>query len=51
MSRAYRIKVQESLRRVLRASDHVRTELEMLEILPARADGRAARGRVAAARL
>jgi hypothetical protein len=34
MSRVYRIKVRESLRRVLRASDHVRTELEMLEILP-----------------
>jgi hypothetical protein len=34
MSRAYRIKVQESLRRVLRASDHIRTELELLEILP-----------------
>ncbi len=35
MSRAYRIKVQESLRRVLKASDHIRTELEILEILPA----------------
>lgn len=35
MSRAYRIKVKESLRRVLRASDHVSTELELLEILPA----------------
>ena len=34
MSRAYRIKVQESLRRVIRASDHVRTDLEILEILP-----------------
>jgi hypothetical protein len=34
MSRAYRIKVQESLRRVIRASDHVRTDLEVLEILP-----------------
>src|SRR5580704_1148777 len=34
MSRAYRIKVRENLRRVLRASDHVRTELELLEILP-----------------
>src|SRR5262245_26212864 len=34
MSRAYRIKIQEKLRRVLKASDHVRTELELLEILP-----------------
>jgi hypothetical protein len=34
MSRAYRIRVRESLRRVLRASDHVSTELELLEILP-----------------
>jgi FtsH ternary system domain X5 len=34
MSRAYRIRVRESVRRVLRASDHVRTELELLEILP-----------------
>jgi hypothetical protein len=35
MSRAYRIRVQESLQRVIRASDHVSTQLEMLEILPA----------------
>jgi hypothetical protein len=35
MSRAYRIRVRESLRRVLRAHDQVSTELEMLEILPA----------------
>jgi hypothetical protein len=34
MSRAYRIKVSESLRRVIRASDHVSTRLEVLEILP-----------------
>jgi DNA anti-recombination protein RmuC len=35
MSRAYRIKVRESLRRVIRAKDHVSTQLELLEILPA----------------
>jgi hypothetical protein len=34
MSRAYRIKVAETLRRVLRASDGVSTQLEILEILP-----------------
>jgi hypothetical protein len=34
MSRAYRLKVSESLSRVLRASDHVSTQLELLEILP-----------------
>ena len=34
MSRAYRIKVSESLNRVIRASDHVSTQLEVLEILP-----------------
>src|SRR5690606_18780504 len=34
MSRAYRIKVRESLSRVIRASDHVSTQLELLEILP-----------------
>lgn len=34
MSRAYRIRVSESLRRVIRASDHVRTQLEILDILP-----------------
>ena len=34
MSRAYRIRVQESLRRVIRASDHVSTDLELLDILP-----------------
>lgn len=35
MSRAYRIKVNESLSRVIRAGDHVKTQLELLEILPA----------------
>src|SRR5437762_245974 len=34
MSRAYRIKVRESLKRVLRAKDGVSTQLELLEILP-----------------
>lgn len=34
MSRAYRIKVSESLSRVIRASDHVSTQLELLDILP-----------------
>ncbi len=34
MSRAYRIKVRESLRRVLRAHDRVSTQLELLEVLP-----------------
>lgn len=34
MSRAYRIRVKESLSRILRASDHVSTQLEILEILP-----------------
>jgi tryptophan 2,3-dioxygenase len=35
MSRAYRIRVRESLQRVIRATDHVSTQLEVLEILPA----------------
>jgi hypothetical protein len=35
MSRAYRIKVRESLRRVIRAHDRVTTQLELLEVLPA----------------
>ena len=35
MSRAYRIRVRESLRRTLRAEDRVQSELELLEILPA----------------
>ncbi len=34
MSRAYRIKVKESARHVIRAGDHVSTSLEVLEILP-----------------
>ncbi|MFN4260500.1 MAG: hypothetical protein ACK4RK_14495 [Gemmataceae bacterium] len=34
MSRAYRIQVRESLRRVLRGSDRVSTQLELLDILP-----------------
>jgi hypothetical protein len=34
MSRAYRIQVSESICRVIRASDHVRTRLEILQILP-----------------
>ena len=35
MSRAYRIKVSQSLRRVIRAEDHVSAQLEILEVLPA----------------
>ena len=34
MSRAYRLKVRESLRRILRAQDRVSTQLELLEVLP-----------------
>ncbi len=34
MSRAYRISVSESLRQIIRGSDHVGTDIEMLEILP-----------------
>lgn len=34
MSRAYRISVRESIRRVVRGSDRVATRLELLEILP-----------------
>jgi hypothetical protein len=34
MSRAYKIKVKESARHVQRASDHVCTQLELLEVLP-----------------
>ena len=34
MSRSYRIKVRESLRRLIRAADHVTAQLEILEILP-----------------
>jgi FtsH ternary system domain X5 len=35
MSRAYRIRVSESLSRTLRAEDSVSTQLELLEVLPA----------------
>jgi len=35
MSRAYRIRVAESLKRTIRAEDSVSTQLELLEILPA----------------
>jgi hypothetical protein len=34
MSRAYRVAVRESQNRVLRAEDHVSTDLEILEVLP-----------------
>lgn len=34
MSRAYRLRVRETLRRVIRAADHVSSQLELLEILP-----------------
>lgn len=35
MSRAYRIRVSESVRKVIRAEDHISTQLEVLDILPA----------------
>src|SRR5476651_363635 len=35
MSRAYRLRIRDQLQRVLRASDHVSAQLEILEILPA----------------
>ncbi|MFO0978473.1 MAG: hypothetical protein U0996_18855 [Planctomycetaceae bacterium] len=34
MSRAYRISVSESLRKLIRGSDHVCTDIELLEVLP-----------------
>jgi len=34
MSRAFRVKVSESMRKVIRASDHVSSQLEVLRILP-----------------
>ena len=34
MSRAYRVSVKESQNRVIRAEDHVCTDLEILEVLP-----------------
>ena len=35
MSRAYRIKVKESVKRDVRAEDSIRTQIELLEVLPA----------------
>lgn len=35
MSRSYRISVRESLNRTIRAEDHVSTQLEIIEVLPA----------------
>src|SRR5205085_2147631 len=35
MSRAYRIRVKETLKRDLKAEDRIRTQIELLEILPA----------------
>lgn len=34
MSRAYRVRVEESLKKIVRAEDHVSCQLELLEILP-----------------
>jgi hypothetical protein len=34
MSRAYRVTVRECQNRIIRAEDHVRTQLEILEVLP-----------------
>ena len=34
MSRAYRVSVSESLRKLIRGSDHVCTDIELLEVLP-----------------
>jgi hypothetical protein len=34
MSRAYRVSVSESLRKVVKGSDHISTDIEMLEVLP-----------------
>ena len=34
MSRAYRVRVEETLRKIVRAEDHVSCQLELLEILP-----------------
>lgn len=36
MSRQYRVRVRETMRRVIKAEDHVRSQLELLEVLPAR---------------
>lgn len=35
MSRAYRVSVRESLRRMIRGEDHIRTKIELLPVLPA----------------
>lgn len=35
MSRAYRVSVREQQNRTIRAEDHVRTQLELLQVLPA----------------
>lgn len=35
MSRAYRIKVKESLKRDVKAEDSIRTQIELIEVLPA----------------
>jgi hypothetical protein len=48
MSRAYRVKVRESLRQVIRAEDRVSTQLEWLEILPADSMAGLLRGELAA---
>ncbi len=34
MSRAYRIKVSETVRKVIRAEDHISSQLEVLDVLP-----------------
>ena len=51
MSRAYRIRVRESIRRTLSAHDKAQSELELLDILPARNDGRPAPSGTAETRL
>ena len=34
MSRAYRVSVSESLQKIVKGSDHISTDIEMLEVLP-----------------
>ncbi len=34
MSRAYRVRIEESMKKIVRAEDHVSCQLELLEILP-----------------
>ena len=51
MSRSYRISVRECVSKVIKAEDCVSTQLEMLEMLPRRADGRPSRRRAGEARL